>query len=295
MLDTNIPNFGLYGENTDINSPIAIHVEEIATRSRDQDWIIKPHRHRKFNQVLCIFNSHLSVQLDDQKHQLTGTGLVTIPKGVVHSFQFKPNSDGVVITFSDHITQFPEDFQAPFLPSLFKTGEVLHFSENDDQTTLLKLYIDLLRQEFSSPYRGKNAALFSLINLLLITITRHRETINLNNVRPEANNRLLENFKRLVELQYKNHWRVQDYATAINVSTATLNRLCQSQLGCSAKQFLLDRLIAEAKRRLIFTQQSLEQIAYHLGFKDAAYFSRVFKNQEGKSPKQYRLAAEEGD
>ncbi|BFM06876.1 helix-turn-helix domain-containing protein [Halioxenophilus aromaticivorans] len=295
MVTTTIPTFGLYGENTDIESPVAVHVEEIATRSRDRDWVIKPHRHRKFHQILCIFDSQLSVQLDDKKHQLEGTGLVTVPKGVVHGFEFKPNSDGVVITFSDHIFQASEGGSATMLPRLFQNSLVLKFSDNDDQMPLLKQYSTLLRQEFSSPYRGKDTVLLSLVNLLLITIARQWEAMSLNSVTPESTNRLLESFKRLVELHYKDHWRVQEYASAINTSTATLNRLCQSQLGTSAKQIILDRLIAEAKRRLIFTQQPLEQIAYHLGFKDAAYFSRLFKKQEGRSPKEYRLAAEDGD
>ncbi|MEZ5449103.1 MAG: helix-turn-helix domain-containing protein [Thiolinea sp.] len=37
-----------------------------------------------------------------------------------------------------------------------------------------------------------------------------------------------------------------------------------------------DRLIAEAKRQLIYANRSVNEIAYELGFRDPAYFSRFF-------------------
>jgi len=44
----------------------------------------------------------------------------------------------------------------------------------------------------------------------------------------------------------------------------------------------------EAKRRLIYTHEPLDQMAYTLGFKDPAYFSRMFKKIEQVSPSDYR-------
>jgi AraC family transcriptional activator of pobA len=47
-------------------------------------------------------------------------------------------------------------------------------------------------------------------------------------------------------------------------------------------------VLLEAKRKLIYTQYPLDQIAYTLGFKDPAYFSRFFKKLEGVAPSVYR-------
>ena len=63
----------------------------------------------------------------------------------------------------------------------------------------------------------------------------------------------------------------------------------------SAKGFIAQRILAEAKRRLIYTRQPLEEISYQLGFTDPAYFSREFSKAEGMPPGAYRLQAQNAD
>jgi AraC-like DNA-binding protein len=47
-------------------------------------------------------------------------------------------------------------------------------------------------------------------------------------------------------------------------------------------------LLLEAKRRLVFTRGSVEELAFDLGFKDPAYFSRFFKKLTDQTPAVYR-------
>ena len=44
----------------------------------------------------------------------------------------------------------------------------------------------------------------------------------------------------------------------------------------------------EAKRLLLFTASSVNEICYQLGFKDPAYFSRFFTRNAGITPGEYR-------
>jgi AraC family transcriptional activator of pobA len=81
---------------------------------------------------------------------------------------------------------------------------------------------------------------------------------------------------------------VSAYADALNISTSTLNRICHQSIGSNAKSMIRSRVIIEAKRRLEYTKQPLDQVAYYLGFKDPAYFSRVFKQSVNMSPSEYR-------
>ena len=48
------------------------------------------------------------------------------------------------------------------------------------------------------------------------------------------------------------------------------------------------RLISEARRRLVYTQQTLDEIALTLGFKDTGYFCRFFKQMEGTTAGEFR-------
>ena len=44
----------------------------------------------------------------------------------------------------------------------------------------------------------------------------------------------------------------------------------------------------EARRLLIFTTASINEIGYQLGFNDPAYFSRFFTREAGMTPGRYR-------
>ena len=283
MAEERIPNYALYGETQRRSDLIAFHIEEIAERSRDRDWIINAHRHGSLFQVLCIFDGEVDVRLDAGDHHLEGTWAVVIPPGAVHSFQFRPNSEGVVITLAEAAVD-----NAGVLHPLFDRAEPVSFNADDEYKHQLRHYIDLMREEFAAVNSAKQTALFCLAKLFLITINRQRE-INAREATPDQSNlKTLNAFRKLLESHYKDHWQVTDYARQLNVSTSTLNRVCRERFDASAKSLILARLMAEAERRLIFTRQPLEEIAYYLGYKDPAYFSRVFKKHAQLAPGEFR-------
>ena len=49
-----------------------------------------------------------------------------------------------------------------------------------------------------------------------------------------------------------------------------------------------DRALLEARRLLLYSQMSVADIAYAVGFEDAAYFSRFFARHVGQPPRAYR-------
>lgn len=75
-----------------------------------------------------------------------------------------------------------------------------------------------------------------------------------------ASDTLLQ-FRVLIEQHYTDHLAIEEYADRLHVSVSTLNRLCQHLLKNSPKTIIHKRGIIEAKRRLIYTQQSVEEIS----------------------------------
>ena len=69
---------------------------------------------------------------------------------------------------------------------------------------------------------------------------------------------------------------------------ATLNTLCRALAGQSALQIVHQRIVLEAKRDLIYTSLTINQLADSLGFADPAYFSRFFRRMTGLSPRDFR-------
>ena len=77
---------------------------------------------------------------------------------------------------------------------------------------------------------------------------------------------------------------VEEYASALGMSSGQLRRICQEVLEMSPLQIINSRLIHIAQRDLAYSSLSVQQIAYVLGFQDAAYFSRFFRKFTGLTP-----------
>ncbi len=77
-------------------------------------------------------------------------------------------------------------------------------------------------------------------------------------------------------------------ATELNLSPNYFGDLIKKETGKSAHEFIQLKLIDVAKERIFDTHKSLSEIAYGLGFKYPQHFTRVFKQQVGMSPMEYR-------
>lgn len=103
----------------------------------------------------------------------------------------------------------------------------------------------------------------------------------------KAMNILLGNFKKLILANDLKAQSLYQYADSLHIPLDSLNDTCHSLAGNSAKQFLMDVKISEAKRLLIYSRLNVSDIAYRLGFEDASYFSRIFKKKTTLSPSSF--------
>lgn len=99
---------------------------------------------------------------------------------------------------------------------------------------------------------------------------------------------LAERFARLVEAQFRSGQGVADYATALDVTPTHLSRVCKEASGRPAHALLHERVMYEARRLLLDTDMPGREIADHLGFSSAAYFTRAFSQASGRSPSEFR-------
>lgn len=293
---TPIPQFALYGETVISHKPEFAHIEDIRERSLRNGWIIKPHRHAHLFQILCVFSGAAEVQLDASSSKHSGSCIITIPPGVVHGFRFRPDTRGVVLSLALGMPGLDAGNNSigQQLDYTLEQPRVITLKNDSPLFDDMSLYLELIRKELTAPIDYQEAALFSLIKLVLITLARQLRQDHLDGATSANGMQLVSRFRALLEQHYKEHWKIGDYAAALQVSVSTLNRACHEALGNTAKQLILERLHVEAKRRLIYTQETFDQISEDLGFRNAAYFSRAFKRIERVAPKTYRKKATPG-
>src|ERR1700691_134811 len=94
-----IPSFSLYGETPAASAQTdGVHIEDIPSRSRKYLWKIATHRHTLLSQCVMVTAGPVTVTLDEIRAVLTGPAVMIIPAGTVHSFRFRADTQGYVLT-----------------------------------------------------------------------------------------------------------------------------------------------------------------------------------------------------
>lgn len=81
---------------------------------------------------------------------------------------------------------------------------------------------------------------------------------------------------------------VYELAEKVNMTVTKINRILQNETGMNLKRYINHVIIEEAKERLMAPNVTVSEVAFSLGFNHSQYFSRIFKQLESCTPKEYR-------
>jgi AraC family transcriptional activator of pobA len=146
-----------------------------------------------------------------------------------------------------------------------------------------------LEAEYQRPGEWQQRMLGSYLTVLLTYLSR-LYTEQYPEAEPTPDQRLLRAYQAKVEECFREVHEVSAYATQLHISAGHLSEVIKAQTGRPAIKHLHERLVLEARRLLLHTQQPLKEIAYDLGFQDASYFNRFFKREAGLTPADYRTS-----
>ena len=85
---------------------------------------------------------------------------------------------------------------------------------------------------------------------------------------------------------------LNEVAQAIGMSPNYFSGLFSQEMKMTFVEYVTDKRMEQAKRLLRESDQSTSQIAAAVGYKDAHYFSFVFKKTMGSSPRDWRAKAQ---
>ena len=106
----------------------------------------------------------------------------------------------------------------------------------------------------------------------------------------EPRSELLRQFRILVEKNYTAHHKVSDYAKLLNKAPKTIANQFKLLGQESPSKIIQQRILAEAKRYLLFSPLSVKEIGFKLGFEDANSFSHFFKRITNIAPSEFRMS-----
>ena len=282
--NSSIQVYNLFGEQGDL--PDVVHCETIASRSVLHDWKLAVHRHARLHQVLLIERGGGEAALDGRIFPLKPMQMVNVPVGNVHGFSFSPGTQGWVLTIAaevlDETLLAPEGLRAALSHAAVVRGT------REIRSLMQQIFAEHAGRRFGRAHvlRVLSAALIGLVA---------RELAGESGVVGAADSELVRRFEALLEEHHLKRWSVADYAKALSVTPTHLNRVTRAATGDTASHLILNRLIREARRNLVYTNLPVSTIAYALGFDDPAYFSRVYAAATGLSPRAFRAQVHGGE
>jgi AraC-like DNA-binding protein len=163
---------------------------------------------------------------------------------------------------------------------------VIELNEKDQRS--FNAMLVLFQEEFATKDHIQGEMLRTLLKRMLITSTRliKQETNQADLSVKQVE--LIRKFNILVEQHFKEKHQVADYADLLFKSPKTLSNFFKKHDVSSPLKIINSRIAAEAKRLLLYSDKSAEEISYELGYNEPSHFSKFFKTQVGVSPMAFR-------
>ena len=249
-----------------------------------------PHRHNYYTVIWPITATGKHI-IDFKEYPITPNHVFFVSPEQVHQVITDPDPTGYVILFTPEFLEknsMREDFLAN-LKLFKKSDETPPLPLTDKMTGPLKMFADQMLSAFQSENDMRFETIGAYLKLFLIECNGHCSLFPGTNTQTiEVGKTLVRQFKAIVEKHYKTWHQVKDYAEELNVSPNYLNEVIKSALNISAKDFIQNRLMLEAKRMTIFTGKSSKEIGFDLGFEDPSHFSKFFKSNTGQSMVEFK-------
>jgi len=243
-----------------------------------------------FNTIFLFTHGECNLQIGLITHVLKSNDLVIIPEHVVY------DTSCLVENYAYCI-----HFKTEYLLSFLKIGSIadilpptLHDSKyvlplTADQASTIKILFEEIYQEYNSTSQEKDNIIRCHIEILLLKAKEYfQEDLSLVHSNINRSLQLTKQFKTLVEKNFIEMRRVNEYADILHICSKHLEKTIKETLGITPKQLIHDIVLAEAKRLLKRTDKTISEIAYELKFEDQSYFSRFFKKHTSITPQEYR-------
>ncbi|UYQ92981.1 helix-turn-helix transcriptional regulator [Chitinophaga horti] len=252
-----------------------------------------PHTHETF-EIIWFTKAKGQHVVDFVSYELEDDMLFFLRPGQVHQV-LDSRREGHVIVFTEKFffsNKHERDTQFD-LTSLFDYSQAYAPVRIRPQAANAALgLIELMYAEAAiTDPKYSRSILKNHLNAFLLLAEREKRSNLANTIseKTQFDNRVLQ-LRHILEQHFRKEHQAAFYADAVALTPKRLSEITKDAVGKTVTEMLHDRLVLEAKRQLAYSQRSVKEICYELGFEDPAYFSRFFRNHTGYSPHDFRDA-----
>jgi AraC-like DNA-binding protein len=259
-------------------------LEDFSRPVRADPWVNKP-----YFRILWSQSEHLRLTVDGIPTSLAPHQILFLTPHNRLALLDQPD-DAIAFVFNrDFYCIKDHDREVSCIGLLFygaSTPTVIDL--NDDDRRSFELLLQVFVEEFKTRDHIQGEMLEMLLKRLIIKSTRlARQSLPDPGIR-DTQLDIIRRFNVLVDEHFREKHKVSDYAEMLFKSPKTLSNLFKKYSEQTPLQVIHDRIALEAKRLLLYTGRTAEEITFELGFTDAAHFSRFFKRMAGVNPSDFR-------
>lgn len=254
-------------------------VEKIAGQPND------PHIH-DYEELLVGVTGKVEHFIDFQTLEYRAPFISFVPRGKVH--RIKP------MALEGRCMIWVIRFSGDFIPETLFQLYALYHAHSDLQMdpggcfNRLDVMCEMLFGEMQRPEPLLNVARDLLKTIFTMIQAEREKYLEPGQSFPKTHNTTFHNFLQILEENYKRPEGVDFYAEKLFMSSRNLNLICQAILNKSVSEIIEMRKLTEAKNLLIYSDMTVSEIGYELGFNEKAYFTTVFKKRAGQTPSAFR-------
>ena len=240
-----------------------------------------PHKHDDYYELIFLSAGEGFHWIETEKYMISTPEFYFLKPGQLHYWQFTDIPKGFVILFKANFfdnlketdiinlyRQLKEKFRIP-IPNNYNPEAIFNellqeYSENSVYSTHI--------------IHGYLRALFAKM-LQLAEIQTQESNVPVTT---------FEKFQDLLVKECPRLHKVNDFSGLLNTTPQNLNIICRKHSGKSASELITSQLLLEAKRYILHTDNTMNEITYTLSFNDPSNFVKFFKKHEKITPAQFR-------
>lgn len=237
-------------------------------------------------------NHQTQIDVDYQKVDDYHSSLFFLSPGQtikVEASEFKEDSLGYMVLFNvDFLNFTSSEFSLIQEFPFFNMHLSPNYPLSPEQDKLFVTHMEKMYNEFKKLDPDSEEIIRSILTICLFEAKRLLDPNTIKSTLKSRAEEITYQFESLIKNTKRKKQKLNFYASQLNISEIYLSECLKKVTGKSAKKIITEYVLFEAKTLLKHTTDTIETIAYHLGFTDTPNFINFFKKNISLTPKQFR-------
>ncbi len=262
-----------------------VYIRTFQKHKVEHPFVMNAHAH-DFYLVMLFTKGDGSHTIDFKTYPVSPGSVFFMSPSEIHSWDLSDDTDGYVLFFNSSFYLMDALSKQLFnLPFLRPKNKISHAQLNKKEQKEIEAVFQSIAREAEGESQLKNNILRSYLDVLLFKLAAMIKPGKDEKSTPVS---IVPELEALIDTHFMEHQPLAFYSGKLNISSQQLNSLTKKYLNKTVADLIQERMMAEAKRLLVYSSLTVSEIGYRLNFNDNSYFNRFFKKAEKITPEQFR-------